>query len=259
MRIVPAKTLTPLFASLAMWLSCAPAQRPPDAGVVVNDVHSQLNETRVNRVISPDSVEAIQTIVRQAGAERRAISIAGGRHAMGAQQFGTDTILLDMGRMDKVVSLDAEHGFLVVQAGIRWPELLDDLARRQQGISRTWGIRQKQTGADRLSIGGALSANAHGRGLSFKPFIDDVESFTLVDADAKVRTCSRKENPELFRLAIGGYGLFGVIADVKLRLVPRRKVQRVVRIIDLKELVPAVEQRIKDGYLYGDFQVDIDP
>ena len=40
MRIVPAKTLTPLFASLAMWLSCAPAQRPPDAGVVVNDVSS---------------------------------------------------------------------------------------------------------------------------------------------------------------------------------------------------------------------------
>src|SRR5206468_3911652 len=100
--------------------------------------------------------------------------------------------------MDKVLSFDAENGFLVVQAGIRWPELLDDLARRQQGRPRTWGIRQKQTGADRLSIGGALSANAHGRGLAFKPFIDDVVSFTLVDGDARVMTCSRKENPELF-------------------------------------------------------------
>src|SRR5207247_10237994 len=125
----------PLFASLAMWLSCAPAQRPPAAGVVVNDVHSQLNETRVNRVISPDSVEAIQTIVRQAGAERRAISIAGGRHAMGARQFGTDRILLDMGRMDKIVSLDAEHGFLVVQAGIRWPEPLDGCAATAAGVT----------------------------------------------------------------------------------------------------------------------------
>jgi FAD/FMN-containing dehydrogenase len=36
-------------------------------------------------------------------------------------------------------------------------------------------------------------------------------------------------------------------------------VQRVVRVIDLKDLVPAIEQRIKDGYLYGDFQFDIDP
>lgn len=253
-----AKMVTAVL-SLALWLSGDPSQTPPAAGVVVNDVHSRLNETRVNRVVSPDSVEAIQAVVRQARAERRAISIAGGRHAMGGQQFGTDTILLDTSRMDKVLSFDAEGGFLVVQAGIRWPELLEHLARSQQGKPRQWGIRQKQTGADRLSIGGALSANAHGRGLRFKPFISDVESFTLVDADAKLRTCSRKENKELFRLAIGGYGLFGVIADVKLRLVPRRKVQRVVRVIDLAELAPAIEQRIADGYLYGDLQFDIDP
>jgi FAD/FMN-containing dehydrogenase len=110
-----------------------------------------------------------------------------------------------------------------------------------------------------MSIGGALSANVHGRGLSLKPFIDDVESFSLVDADARVRTCSRTENPELFRLAIGGYGLFGVIAEVKLRLGPRQKVQRVVRVIDLEELTQGIEQRIVDGYLYGDFQFDIDP
>jgi FAD/FMN-containing dehydrogenase len=255
---VSAKAVDPLVLLAALASSGAPAQKPAP-GVVVNDVHSRLNETRVQRVETPDSVEAIQAIVRQARAEKRAISIAGGRHAMGAQQFGTDTILVDMARMDKVLGLDAESGVLTVQAGIRWPELLDDLARRQQGKTRTWGIRQKQTGADRLSIGGALSANAHGRRLRFKPIIGDVESFTLVDAEARVRTCSRKENPELFRLAIGGYGLFGVIADVKLRLVPRQKVQRVVRVIDLQELVPAIEQRIADGYLYGDLQFDIDP
>jgi FAD/FMN-containing dehydrogenase len=232
---------------------------PPPPGVVVNDVHSRLNETRVNRVVRPDSTEAIQAIVRAAQAEGRAISIAGGRHAMGGQQFGADTILVDMARMDKVLDFDGENGTLVVQAGIRWPELLADLARRQEGKPHPWGIRQKQTGADRLSIGGALAANAHGRGLRFKPMIDDVEAFTLVDASGYVRTCNRRENPELFRLAIGGYGLFGVIADVQLRLVPRQKVRRVVRVIDLEELVPAVEKRITDGYLYGDLQFEIDP
>jgi FAD/FMN-containing dehydrogenase len=254
-----ARTIASLVACAPLSLSAAPTEKPPAAGVVVNDVHSRLNETRVNRVVSPDSVDAIQSIVRQAKAEGRAISIAGGRHAMGAQQFGTDTILVDMGRMDKILSFDTEKGALVVQAGIRWPELLAYLSRSQDGKPRPWGIRQKQTGADRLSIGGALSANAHGRGLSFKPFIDDVESFTLVDAEARVRTCSRTENPELFRLAIGGYGLFGVITDVRLRLVPRQKVRRVVKVIDLKELVPAIEQRITEGYLYGDLQFDIDP
>ena len=259
MGSVSGKGVALLVALAALSLAGAPAQEQAAPGVVVNDVHSRLNETRVQRVETPGSLEAIQAIVRQARAEKRAISIAGGRHAMGAQQFGTDTILVDMGRMDRVLGFDHENGILAVQAGIRWPELLEHLARSQAGKARTWGIRQKQTGADRLSIGGALSANAHGRGLRFKPIVGDVESFTLVDADAKARRCSRTENPELFRLAIGGYGLFGVIADVKLRLVPRQKVQRVVRVLELPELAPAIEQRIAEGYLYGDLQFDIDP
>src|SRR5207248_3967255 len=111
----------------------------------------------------------------------------------------------------------------------------------------------------RLSIGGALAANAHGRGLKLKPFIGDVESFVLVDADGLLRTCSRAENTELFRLAIGGYGLFGVITSVRLRLAPRVKVQRQVQILEIDELMPAFEQRIAAGFTYGDFQYHTDP
>ena len=235
------------------------SDKQPQAGVVVNDVHSRLNEARVNRIVSLTSIEDMQSIVRQARAEGRAVSIAGGRHAMGGQQFGTGTILLDTSRMNRVLSFDRRRGIVDVQAGIRWPELIEYLERVQPANPPAWSIRQKQTGADRLSIGGALSANAHGRGLRFKPMIDDVESFRLVDALGEVVSCSRTENPELFKLAIGGYGMFGVMADVKLRLMRRRKVQRVVRLIDLQELVPAVEQRAADSYLYGDFQFSIDP
>jgi FAD/FMN-containing dehydrogenase len=120
------------------------------------------------------------------------------------------------------------------------------------------GHHSKQTGADRLCLGGALGANAHGRGLTFKPMIADVESFRLVDASGDVKVCSRTQNSELFRLAIGGYGLFGVIGSVTLRLMPRRKLERVVEIIDIADLMPAFEQRIADGYLYGDCQFSID-
>ena len=41
-----------------------------------------------------------------------------------------------------------------------------------------WGIAQKQTGADRLSLGGAVSANAHGRGLNMKPMIAIIPSIS---------------------------------------------------------------------------------
>ena len=74
---------------------------------------------------------------------------------------------------------------------------------------------------------GALAANVHGRGLAMTPFIGDVESFVLVDAAGEARRCSRTENADLFRLAIGGYGLFGAIASVTLKLSRRRKLERI--------------------------------
>jgi FAD/FMN-containing dehydrogenase len=227
--------------------------------VSVNDHHSRLNSTQVRRVERPGSVEALGRLVRRADADGEPLCIAGGRHAMGGQQFAADAVLVDMSAMDRVLGFDGDKGHIEVEAGICWPELLAWLARAQRGMWPQWGIRQKQTGADRLSIGGTLSANAHGRGLTLKPFIDDVESFTLMGADGQVRTCSRDRNSELFSLAIGGYGLFGVITTVRLRLMRRTKMQRLVSVIDVAELIPAVEEQVATGCLYGDFQFAIDP
>ena len=157
------------------------ATQEQSTGVVVNDVHSQLNETRVDRIVRPASIAQIQQAIRDARAARKAISIAGGRHAMGGQQFGAGTVLIDMTGLKRVLQFDTAAGIVDVEAGITWPELIDQLERTQAGKWPQWGIRQKQTGADRLTLGGALAANAHGRGLKFKPMIDDVESFRLVD------------------------------------------------------------------------------
>jgi FAD/FMN-containing dehydrogenase len=79
-----------------------------------------------------------------------------------------------------------------------------------------------------------------------------------VDAQGCPRRCDRRENAELFRLAIGGYGLFGIIASVTLRLAPRRKVERVVEVIRAEDLVPAFQRRVADGFLFGDFQYATD-
>ena len=235
--------------------ACAP-RRPAPAGppAEVNDVHSQLNRTRVYALVQPTSAADVQHVIRAARRDGRAVSIAGGRHAMGGQQFGEDTVLLDMRGMRRVLSLDAEHGVVDLEPGIEWPELIDELVRMQQGRDRQWGIVQKQTGADRLTIGGALAANVHGRGLRYRPIVQDVESFTMVDAAGAARTCSRQTNAELFRLVIGGYGLFGVVTSVRLRLAPRHKVRRIVEVREVGTVADAFARRIAEGFEYGDFQ-----
>lgn len=177
---------------------------------------------------------------------------------MGGQQFGEANLLVDTRDMNRVLDFDAENGTITVEGGIQWPQLLGHLNSTQAGGGRQWGIYQKQTGADRLSIAGALSCNAHGRGLTLAPIVQQVEQFDLLDARGEVRTCSRQENAELFRLAIGGYGLFGIITRVQLKLRPRVKVRRVVELGEMSGIMTRMDERIRDGYLYGDFQFTTD-
>lgn len=228
------------------------------SGIIVNDIHSQLNATRVRRIAEPATFDALRNTLQSANRERRAVCIAGGRHAMGAQAFATDGVLIDIRKLNRVLAFDAARGLIEVESGMQWPQLFAELAAIQAGQAWRWGISQKQTGADRLTIGGCLSANVHGRGLTLPPFVGDVASFKLLDARGELIQCSRTENAELFSLVIGGYGLFGLIYSVTLRLVPRRKVQRVVRVRDIEGLPAAFAERIRDGFLYGDFQFSID-
>ncbi len=228
--------------------------------LVVNDLHSQLNATQVARLVQPVDRDALVSTVRAARQAGAQLSFCGGRHAMGGQQFGTDTWLVDLSGHAGVHHFDRERGLITVDAGIHWPALIAACDARQSpgDGGPVWGIRQKQTGADRLSLGGALAANVHGRGLRMPPIVNDVEAFTLVDATGELRHCSRHENRELFGLAIGGYGLFGPIADITLRLMPRVKVERRVEIITLDELVRVPEERDTRDWLFGDFQYSID-
>lgn len=230
-------------------------QPEASAGPWVNDMHSAMNATQVAAILQPASEQEVQAAVRVAARSGVAIAICGGRHAMGGQQFAEGAHLLDMGKLNQVLSLDSVNGLLQVQAGIQWPTLIDYL----EAAHSPWCIRQKQTGADNLSIGGCLAANVHGRGLRMQPFIADVEDFTLVDAHGELQFCSRTHNPQLFCTAIGGYGLFGIITRVTLRLAPRQIMRRDVCLLALDELMPAFARRIQDGYVFGDFQFAIDP
>ena len=224
----------------------------------VNDVHSQLNRTRVRELLKPRTRDELAEIVRSASRKSLPISVSGCRHSMGGQQFATDSICIDARELDRVISFDRKHGLLEAEAGIQWPKLIRAYLDAQAGETKQWGIAQKQTGADTFTLGGSLSSNVHGRGLTMKPLISNIESFTLITADGKSIRCSRKENSDLFRLAIGGYGLFGLIGTVTLQLVPRQKLRRVVEIVRANDLPKRFEERIAQNFLYGDFQFSVD-
>jgi FAD/FMN-containing dehydrogenase len=226
--------------------------------VQVNDVHTQLNPTQVRGISPVRSLDDIQQVIRRARREHRPVSIAGGRHAAGGQQFATDAELLDTRELRRVLQFDADAGTIDLESGIQWPDVMAYLSAARNGARKTWSVAQRQTGTDRLSLGGALAANAHGRGLQLPPFISCVDSFVLVDARGRCVTCSRQQNSDLFQLVIGGYGLFGFVYSVRLRLAPLRKVRRVVAMLDMVEVPAMFAERIRSGFLFGDCQFAID-
>lgn len=263
-----------LIAALLPYRSaCAETSKPlivSAAGVMVNDVHSGLNPTRVSAIAKVDSLEAIRDAIKSAKLSGKGLSICGARHAAGGQEFHTDGLLIDTTDFNRVTGFDREAGLLTVQSGIRWSALCAELDKMQadtsdprkdrqkrQQSAHLWGINQKQTGLNSLTIGGTLGANAHGQGLLLKPFVGDIESLMIINAEGERLNCSRTQNQELFSLVVGGYGLFGLVTEVTLRLIPRQKLKRRVHHIDVTEIPENFQKSVNQGSRYGHCQLNV--
>ena len=177
---------------------------------------------------------------------------------MGGQQFGEAGMLVDTRDLNRVLAFDAELATITVEGGIQWPQLLDHLNRVQEGAEPAVGDLSEADRRRPLSIGGALSCNAHGRGLKLKPIVQQVEAFDLVDAAANVRRCSRDPASRSVPAR-----------DRRLRVVRHhharapaaaaaRQGRRVVMLGETATIMDRFEERIRDGFLYGDYQFATD-
>ena len=115
--------------SLALAGSQASLFARQDKGILVNDVHSGLNPTRVRQIEAVESLKELQRVIRGSARKGVKISIAGGRHAMGAQQFATGSVLLDTRTLSRILDFDREGGLVKVEAGIQWPALVNGPGR----------------------------------------------------------------------------------------------------------------------------------
>jgi FAD/FMN-containing dehydrogenase len=98
-----------------------------------------------------------------------------------------------------------------VESGATWDEVQRAIA--PHGLA----IKVMQS-SNIFTVGGTLSANAHGRDLDVTQVVEVVQRFHLLLADGRIALVSRDSSPELFSLVIGGYGMYGVILDVTLRV-----------------------------------------
>ena len=187
-----------------------PEPRWAQKGGSVNDA-SCLDRTPVAGVVAPRSDAEVAAALAYAKATGLTVSPAGVRHSMGGQAFRRGGIMLDMRGMNRI-ELHPETSTVAVGSGATWHDI-------QNAIHPRFAVKAMQS-TDIFTVGGSISVNAHGMDHRAGAVMDSIRSLKLMLADGKVVTASREENPDLFALVVGGYGLFGVILSAELEVVP---------------------------------------
>lgn len=207
----------------------------------VDDV-SRLNKTRIAEVWEMPSdpqkgEEGLRDLLQRALASRLHISIAGARHSMGGQTIAPSGIAINMLPF-KSMNLNENKNLLHVQAGAKWADVIPYLDQHGRSVE----VMQSDNS---FSIGGSLSVNCHGWQYGRPPIGSTVESFHLMKADGSIIACSRTQNPELFSLALGGYGLFGVILDADLRVVSNARLRLEQYVVPLNEALSSFDRSLR--------------
>lgn len=176
---------------------------------------SQLNLTKVDTILKvpkdKDSiVRQLQSILRYAKEKNLKIAIAGAQHSMGGHSIYPDGIEINM-LPYKNMKLDTVTNILTIGSGALWQDAIEYLDTYGKSISVMQAFSS-------FSVGGSMSVNGHGWQKDSPPISSSIVSFTLMNYEGKILNCSRTENKELFKLVLGGYGLFGIILDVKLKV-----------------------------------------
>ena len=131
--------------------------------------------------------------------------------------FGRGASIVSHRHFNRVLDFDSYSGIVEVETGISLGELYNFGAPRGYYLS-------VQPGHPKISVGGCIGADVHGKNqYRDGTFITQVESVRLFHPAHSVIELSRSNDPDLFYLTCGGFGLTGNILSARLRL---SKVQR---------------------------------
>lgn len=188
-------------------------------GTVLNDA-SELNPTRIykhitlNSGLDMDYTNRLRGFLADAVNNDRPFCASTARHSMGGHSLPDQGLSLTLSQ--KWIEADTAAKTYRVTAGTRWSTVIAELDK----IGFSPAVMQSNND---FGVASTFSVNAHGWPVPFGPMGSTVRSIRLMEADGDVIKCSRKDNAELFGLAMGGYGLFGLITDLELDMVPNAR------------------------------------
>jgi len=209
----------------------------PDDNTI--DDASCLNKTSVFAIVQPTQESHIKEVVDFAQAHDMHVSVAAVRHSMGGQAFFPNSIILDMTTYNKILSLDKKEKTVHVQAGTTWEIIQDHIDEFELSI-------KAMQSSNIFSVGGSMSVNAHGMDHKAGSVSQTIKSFRMMMADGTIKTISPTQEPKLFSLVLGGYGLFGIILDAAIELTDNVAYMPSIKIMKTNQLSKDLNNILND-------------
>lgn len=162
------------------------------------------------RVLRPRSVEEVLACFREAREAGVSLALRGGGNSYGDASINSRGFVLDIGRMNRLLSFDPGTGVAEVEGGFTIEQLWKHV------LPHGWWPKVV-SGTMFPTVAGAAAMNIHGKNnFAVGTIGDAIQEFDLLLPSGEVRTCSRTREPDLFHAAIGGFGMLGVFTRVVL-------------------------------------------
>lgn len=172
-------------------------------------------QCKPQQVAKPASIDALVQIIKACSSDNRQVRVVGSGHSF-TPLVQTNEVLISLEHLQGIEEIDPERCTTTVLAGTTLKTLGKALHTR--------GFAQENLGGiDVQTIAGAISTGTHGTGIRFGTLSTQVKGLTLVTATGELLECSPERNPDLFKAAQVSLGTLGVIAKVKLRVVPAKR------------------------------------
>lgn len=157
---------------------------------------------------APDRYRFWDDTTRQAGISR------GAGLSYSAASFSQSVPSVEHCHFNRLLDFDSETNILEVESGVTLGQLYQFAAPRGLFVS-------VQPGHPRITVGGCIGADVHGKN-QFRDgtFREITDGLQLFHPSHGIVDLSRSDNPDIFSLTCGGYGLTGNILTARLRLTP---------------------------------------
>ena len=182
----------------------------------------------------------------------------GAGHSYTDAALNTGGCVIDVTRMRRILSWDAQQGIMCVEPGVTLQEM--GQAAWKDGW---WPVVSPSTA--RVTIGGCAAMNVNGRNAwKSGPFGTTVLSLDILLATGESRTLAPEQEPQLFHAFVGSMGLLGIITSITVRLqrlssgrvsIRRRRAAAMDEIFDLfaaEEKNSDFMEAWLDGFVRGD-------